>query len=102
GEGDLNGACAPEFDGKPAVGLDLGYEIAVPGEAVEGEIERWRASVEFAAGREHAGRRGAGFGADCAGVKEQDAEMIAGEPPGDGSADDAAAGDDDVELVRHF
>ncbi len=35
------------------------------------------------------------------GIEEQDAEVVAGQPPGDGRADDAAAGDDDVVVGRH-
>ena len=56
---------------------------------------------KFAAGREHPRRGRAGFGADLGGIQEQDAAMVASETPGDGRADDAAAGDDDVEAIRH-
>ena len=98
GEGDLDRAGPAEFDGQAAVGFERGDELLVLREAADREIEQGRRLVEFAAGREHSGRGGAGFGADFRGIQQQDAELVAGQPPGDGCADDAAAGDDDVEA----
>jgi hypothetical protein len=71
-------------------------------EAADREIEQRRRLIEFAAGREHTGRGGAGFGTDFGGgIQELDADLVASQSPGDGCADDAAADDDDVEVSRH-
>ncbi len=67
-EGDLNRARLPELDGKAAVGFNLGNETPVAPQAGDGEVEQGRRLVEFAARREHARGRRAGFGADSCGI----------------------------------
>ncbi len=57
--------------------------------------------VEFSARREHSGCGGASFGADFRGIQKQDADLVVGQAPGDGCADDAAADDDDVVICGH-
>src|ERR1700722_11511947 len=56
---------------------------------------------QFPAGRKHSSRGGTGFGTYFGGIEQQDAALIAGQAPGDGRANNAAAGDDDVEAIRH-
>src|ERR1700733_5494988 len=97
---NLYGGRFSKLDREAAVGFDRADEFRVCGEAAACEFEHGRV-VEFACGCEHAGCGGTGFGADGRGIQKQDAEVVTGETPGDGCADDAAAGDDDVVRSPH-
>ncbi len=101
GDGDLYRAGVAEFNRKAAIGLERTDELIVLRQAADGEIEHGRRLIELAARREHPGGRRAGFRTNLPGVNQKDAPLFAREPPCDGRADDAAAGDDDVVVRRH-
>ena len=64
GQGDLDRAAAPELDGKAAIGLDVGDEIVVLGQAADSKVEQRRRLIELATGRKHPRSRRAGLRTD--------------------------------------
>ncbi len=91
----FNSAGTAKLDAQAAICLDVAKEVRIHREAGAGQLPHHRV-FEFGARRQHACRGGTGLRADSDSVDQQDSPVLAGQPPGDGSADDTAAGDEDV------